>query len=117
MITYCAARERALDRPLLLADLEAQAELAQLGDERAVLLVREPLGDRLRAVGADPLDLLDLLLARVEQPVDVAEVAREVARGHPADVGDVQAEEDARERLLLRELRSRRSRSARRSRA
>ena len=111
-----AARQRPLDRPLLLADLEAEPELAQLGDERAVLLVREPLGDRLGPVGPDPLDLLDLLLARAEQAVDGAEVPREVPRRHPADVRDVEPEEDARERLFLRLLRSPRRRSGPRSR-
>ena len=40
----------------------------------------------------------------VEQPVDVLEVAREVLRRHPADVGDVQAEQHAVERHLLRRL-------------
>ena len=51
-------------------ELEAQTEAAQVLDERAVLRVGEPLGDRRRAVGTDPVDLLDLLGRRVEQPVD-----------------------------------------------
>ena len=42
--------------------------------------------------------------------------ARGSARDHPADLRDVQAEEDARERLLLRALDRRRSRASRRSR-
>ena len=75
--------------------------LAQLLDERAVLVVREPVDDVLGAVGAEALDLGDLLGSRRDQPVDGAEVAREVAREHPADPGDVEAEEDARERHLL----------------
>ena len=87
----------------LLADLEPDAELAQLGDERAVALVGEPLGDPLGAVRADPLDLLDLLLARVEQPVDGPEVAREVERQHPADPGMLSPKR-TREKALLRQL-------------
>src|SRR5262245_25073121 len=35
--------QRPFLRPLVLARLEAQADLAELGDERPVLLVREPL--------------------------------------------------------------------------
>ena len=72
-----------------------QPELAQLLDERPVLLVREPLRDRLGAIGPDPVDLLNLLLARSEHPVDRSEVAREVLRCHPAHVRDVQTEENA----------------------
>ena len=63
MITYWRAGEPALDQPLLLAGLEADAELAQLRDEAAVLLVLEPLRDRLRAVRADALRRLELLRA------------------------------------------------------
>src|SRR4051812_24961224 len=37
------AAERALDRPVLLVDLEVQAEIAELLDESAVLVVGEPL--------------------------------------------------------------------------
>ena len=69
-----------------------------------VVVVGEPLGDRLGPLGADALALHDLLLRRGGQPVDAAEVAREVLRGHPADVGDVEAEEHAPERDLLRRL-------------
>ena len=36
--------------------------------------------------------------------MDALEVAREMLRGHPADVRDVQSEEDAVERHLLRRL-------------
>ena len=89
--------------------LETEAELPQLLDERAVLLVREPVDDVLGAVGAEALDLGDLLRGRRDQPVDGAEVAREVAREHPADPRDVEAEEDARERHLLASARSTRS--------
>src|SRR6185312_1983303 len=60
------AGERALGRLVLRADLEAEAEPAKLLDERAILLVVEPLGDRLGAVGADPVDLGDVLLRRAE---------------------------------------------------
>ena len=99
-----AAGQRPLDRPFLLPDLEAQTQLAQLRDERAVLLVREPARNRLGPVLTDAVDLPDLLLARV-QPVDTSpEVPGKVASGHPADVGDVEPEEDAGERLLLRLL-------------
>src|SRR5215218_4770164 len=38
-----AAGQRAFLRPLLLADLEPDPEFAQLGDERAVALLGEPL--------------------------------------------------------------------------
>ena len=70
----------------------------ELGDERRLSSSRDPLDERLGTLGPDPVDLLELLLGRVEEPLDVAEVARERLRGHPADVGDVQPEEDARER-------------------
>ena len=46
------AGQRPLDRPLLRPGLEAQPELPQLLDERAVLLVGEPLDDRLGALRA-----------------------------------------------------------------
>jgi hypothetical protein len=77
---------------------------AQIVDEVAVRLVGEPLGDRFRALRADPFDLLDLLLRGGQQPVDVLEVAREIDRGDPADVRDVEPEEDAVERDLLRRV-------------
>src|SRR6185437_16081809 len=47
------AGEGPLDRLVLLAALEAQPELPQLLDERTVLVVAEPLGDRLGALRAD----------------------------------------------------------------
>ena len=48
VITYWLPGQRALRRPLLLAAPRAAARAAQVGDERAVLLVREPLGDQPR---------------------------------------------------------------------
>src|SRR5439155_15073636 len=96
------AGERALLRPLLRAGLELEAERAQLLDERAVLLVGEPLGDQLGAVRSDAFYLHDLFRCRVAKPVDRAEVRGEVARDHPTDLGDVEPEEHAPERLLLR---------------
>src|SRR5207302_11462223 len=64
----------------------------------------KPLGDRLCTLGADPLALDGVLLRRLEQAVDAAEVTREVLRRHPADVGDVEPEEDAPERDRLARL-------------
>ena len=92
------SRQRAFDRTVLVAGLEAQAERTQFLDESQVVLVGEPLGDRLGAVGAEAVDLGELLRCRGDQGVDVADVAREVLREHPADPGDVQPEEHARER-------------------
>ena len=89
---------------------------AQLLDQRAVVVVGEPLGDRLGPLGADPLALDELLGRRGDQAVDRAEVAREVLRRHPADVGDVEPEEHAPERHRRFEPRSRRSRCGPRSR-
>src|SRR5258708_10242215 len=45
-------RERPFDRQLLIPGLEAQAELAQLRDEPAVLVVPRPLRQRLRSLRA-----------------------------------------------------------------
>src|SRR5262249_7649751 len=61
----------------------------------------EPVDDVLGAVGAEALDLGDLLGTRGHQLVDRAEVTREIAREDPADRRDVQAEEYTRERHLL----------------
>src|SRR4029079_3828525 len=96
-----AAGERAFARPLFLPGLEAKAEPAQLLYERSVLRVREPLGHRLGPVGAEALDLGDLLRRRGDERVDVEEVAREILREHPADAGDVEPEQHARERHPL----------------
>ena len=96
--------QRPFDRPVLVARLEAQPERAQFVHQRAVVGILEPLGNRLGPVGPDALDLLDVVHARHEQPVDVAEMTGKVARRYPPDVGDVETEEDARERLLLRQL-------------
>ena len=104
MITYWVPGERPFDRTVVLVCLELEPERAQLGDEPRVVLVGEPFGDRLGALRPDALALHDLLLARGCQAVDVAEVAREVLGGHPADVGDVQPEEHAAERDRLRRL-------------
>src|SRR5207249_30196 len=98
------AGERTLDGLELVADLEAQTEGTQFLDELRVRLVGEPFGDCLRALRADSLHLEDVLLARAHQPVNRLEVASEVLCGHPADVRDVQAEEYAVERNLLRGL-------------
>src|SRR5262249_34053545 len=100
----CLPRERPLDRLQLVADREAQPEGAQVLDEPPVCVVCKPFRDRLRALRADALDLLDLLLRGAEQPVDILEVAREVDGRDPADVRDVEAEEYAVERDLLRRL-------------
>ena len=98
------AGQRALGGPLLLPGLEAQPELAQLLDERAVLLVREPLGDRSRrGRGRCPRPPRSPP-ASLASAGRRAEVAREVLGHHPADLRDVQPEEDARERHLLRRL-------------
>src|SRR5581483_7277863 len=99
-----AAGERALDRPVLIARFEAETKPAQLVDESAVVRVREPLGNRLGALRADPLALHDLLLRGGREPVDAAEMAREVLRSHPADVRDVQADEHTPERHRFRGL-------------
>src|SRR5215469_5185754 len=96
-----AAGERPFGRLLVLPRLEAQADGAQLLDQRPVLIVCEPVDDVLGAVGAEALDLGDLLGTRGHQLVDRAEVAREIAREDPADRRDVQAEEYTRERHLL----------------
>ena len=89
------AGERAFLRLVLLAELEAEADGAQLFDQRAVLLVLEPLDDDLGAVRAESVNLLDLLLRSVEKAVDVAEVARQALREDPAQLGDVEPEKDA----------------------
>ena len=94
-----------------------QPERAQLLDQAEVVLVGEPLGDHLGPVGAEALDLGELLRRRGDQRVDVSDMAREVLREHPADPGDVQPEQHARERHARRVTpRSGRSRSSRRSR-
>ena len=72
------AGQRPLGRPLLLADLEPQAEVAQLLDERAVLLVGEPLDDDLGAVRPEALDVRDLLL---RSPRSAGRRCRSAARG------------------------------------
>ena len=54
--------EAALDRPQLVAALQLQAERLELLDQLLVGVVREPLGDRRRALRTDALDLQDLLL-------------------------------------------------------
>ena len=95
------AGERPLDRTILVAGLEAHTERTQLAHEPPVLLVGEPLGDQLGAIRSDPVDVLELLLRRVQQRVDGHEVPGEVAGHHPAHLRDVQPEEDARERPLL----------------
>src|SRR5438132_5263505 len=89
----CVAGERAFDRPFHVSGLEAQTKLTKLLNERPVVTVLEPLGDRLGPVGAYPLDLLDVVHARVEQAIDVAEMTREVACRHPADIRDVETEQ------------------------
>ena len=99
-----ASAERPLDRPFRLARLHLQPERPKLLDERAVLLVREPLGDELGPVGADPLHPGQLLRRRAHERVDGAEMAREVSCHDPADLRDVQAEEHAVEGLRLRRL-------------
>ena len=73
-------------------------------DERAVLLVGEPVDDVLRPVRPEALCLGDLLRCRGHEPVDGSEVAGEGAREHPADPGDVEAEQNPRERDVLRAL-------------
>src|SRR5204862_781818 len=83
---------------------EPKPDLLQLLDELPVLLVAEPLRDRLRALGADPLDLGDLLRRSFREPVDRPEMPGDILRRHPADVRDVEPEEDPRERRLLRAL-------------
>src|SRR5215471_4201708 len=104
------AAERPFDRLLLLLGLEAKTKVAELLHECAVGGVLEPLGDRLGTVGPNALDLLDVVHRGVEQTVDVAEVPRQVSCGDPADVRDVEPEEDLREGPLLRLL-DRRKRS------
>src|SRR5207247_4799990 len=98
------AGERALDRTVLLAGLHPQAELAQLLDEPAVHLVLEPLGDRGSAIRADPVDPLQLLDRRAEQAVDRPQFSGENAGSDAADIGDVEAIEDAPDRDRLRTL-------------
>src|SRR5207342_3941836 len=78
--------ERAVGRLQLVSALEAQPEPAELLNELQVLLVGEPLGDRLGPVRAEALDLLDVFLARRSERIDRAKVRREVPRGDPADL-------------------------------
>ena len=93
--------QRALHRLLRVPELEPDAEFPKLLDQRAVLLVRKPGRNRLGAVGADPVDLLDVLLPRSEQAVDRPEMPGEVLRGDPAHVGDVETRQNAREGDVL----------------
>ena len=103
-MTYCRAGEPPFRRSFVLGERQLEPELAQLSDEREVLRVGEPLRDQLGTLGPDPFDLLELLERRRRERVDRSEVEREAARDHPADLRDVEAEEDAGERLLLRAL-------------
>src|SRR6266550_2709517 len=98
------AGQRSFLRAVALVGDEGQAERAQLVDEAAVVVVAKPFGDGLRTLGTDPLAFDEVLLRRLEQAVDAAEVTREVLRRHPADVGDVEPEEDAPERDRLARL-------------
>jgi hypothetical protein len=75
---------------------------SQVLDKAPVVVVGEPFGDRLCTLGADPLALHDLLLRRAREAVDAAEVPREVLGRDPADVRNVETEEHAPERDLLR---------------
>src|SRR5207247_9397949 len=95
------ARERALDGSLGLAGPHLQPERPELLDEPPVLLVPDPPGNELRPVRTDAFHLFQPGLSGRREPVDRADVLGEVASHDPADLGDVQPEEDAEERLLL----------------
>ena len=74
-----AAGQRALRRAGRSSPASKRSpSCAQLGDERAVVVVGEPLGDRLGALGPDALDLDDLLLRRRAR---AARPCRSAARG------------------------------------
>src|SRR5262249_4364583 len=55
------ARQPPLGRSFVVGERELQPELPQLADECEVVGVREPLGNELCTLRADPLDLFELL--------------------------------------------------------
>src|SRR5262249_48501090 len=99
-----AAGQASLRGPLVIGERQLQPEQTQLADERDVLRVREPLGDELRPLRPDTLDLLELLERRTLEDLGGPEVLGQAAGDDPAHLRDVQPEEDTRERLLLRAL-------------
>ena len=93
VITYVRAGQRALDRPLLLAGLEAQAELRAAprrarGSRRRRTTRRSPRRARARCPRTSTISSCVAAASRSTR----AEVAREVLRRHPADVRDVEPE-------------------------
>ena len=76
----------------------------QLLDDLAVAVVVEELADRMGDDRADALDRGDVVLARVEQSVEMAERLGQYAADRAAGVADAEADEQVGERPLLRSL-------------
>ena len=103
-------------RAVLLAHLEAEAELPQLLDERRFWASANHSTTISARSGPNPSVSPTSSWRRRRQAVDVPELAGEVLCEHPADAGDVEPEQDAGERHLLRPLDRARPRPMRRSR-
>ena len=78
--------------------------VAQLLDDRPLLLVLEVGVDALGDLRADPLDVADVLGAGLHEGVEVVEVRGEELRDLAADVPDAEREEQAVQVAALRRL-------------
>src|SRR5262245_25016120 len=94
-----------LERPVRAHDRRRpDAGLAQSLDHAPVLLLGEEALDRARHLGADVTHLLQLLLARVHDALERAEVLGQGARRGLAHLPDAERDQDLRQRRLLRAL-------------